>query len=153
MTLPATTSAHIPLISSCTWTSSSDIPGHPFNIALNQSEGERPSLYERDRSNLSASSWSVSTDEDRDEPLDIETIEDWRKHFIITRIKMSYIQLNYYCNTICCDILMWHDVNYEKYMDDILFKGFLFSLAFKFFFCTYLTYVCFYLISGVVWIE
>ncbi|KAJ8724021.1 hypothetical protein PYW07_008001 [Mythimna separata] len=76
VTLPATTSAHVSLISPCSWSSSSDIPGHPFTIAVEQSEGERTSLYDRERSNLSVSSWSVSTDEDRDEPLDIETIED-----------------------------------------------------------------------------
>ncbi|KAJ8713928.1 hypothetical protein PYW08_007548 [Mythimna loreyi] len=75
VTLPATTSAHVSLITPCSWTSS-DIPGHPFNITLEHTEGQRTSLYERDRSNLSVSSCSVSTDEDRDEPLDIETIED-----------------------------------------------------------------------------
>ncbi|XP_049704640.2 homeobox protein engrailed-1-B [Helicoverpa armigera] len=74
VTLPATTTAHVSLLSP--WTTTSNIHGNQYNIAVQQSAGESPQ-YERDRSNLSVSSWSVSTDEDRcDSPLDIESIED-----------------------------------------------------------------------------
>uniref|UniRef100_A0A2A4J1I3 Homeobox domain-containing protein n=1 Tax=Heliothis virescens TaxID=7102 RepID=A0A2A4J1I3_HELVI len=76
VTLPATTTAHVSLLSPCHWTTS-NIHGHQFDIAVQQSAGEGSPLYERDRSNLSVSSCSVSTDEDRcNSPLDIESVED-----------------------------------------------------------------------------
>ncbi|PZC75482.1 hypothetical protein B5X24_HaOG206023 [Helicoverpa armigera] len=75
VTLPATTTAHVSLLSP--WTTTSNIHGHQYNIVVQQSTGEGSPQYERDRNNLSVSSWSVSTDEDRcDSPLDIESIED-----------------------------------------------------------------------------
>ncbi|XP_022817626.1 homeobox protein engrailed-1-B-like [Spodoptera litura] len=76
VTLPPTTSAHVSIITPCSWTSN-DASSIPFNIALGQNDRDRTRLYERDASDLSVSSWSVSTDEEKtDEPLDIETIED-----------------------------------------------------------------------------
>ncbi|KAF9823914.1 hypothetical protein SFRURICE_013451 [Spodoptera frugiperda] len=76
MTLPPTTSAHVSIITPCSWTTT-DASSIPFNINLGTNDKDRTQQYERDASNFSVSSWSASTDEEKtDEPLDIETIED-----------------------------------------------------------------------------
>ncbi|XP_050551611.1 homeobox protein MSX-2-like [Spodoptera frugiperda] len=76
VTLPPTTSAHVSIITPCSWTST-DASSIPFNITLGTNDRDRTQQYERDASNFSVSSWSASTDEEKtDEPLDIETIED-----------------------------------------------------------------------------